>query len=88
MAAQLLAQRPPHMTPGNRIAWLAGETERAGTVWSVKAAASAVWAIPDGPYGSRKPVLVCWRERRGAGFWEQHEEPAPVTAPPAVAGQR
>lgn len=70
MTVELLAPRPSQMKPGNRIAWQAGVTERSGTIWSVGRDATSVWAIPDGPYGSRKPVLVLWSDD-GSGFYEQ-----------------
>lgn len=71
MTAEMVVERPPHTKPGMRIAWQAGATERCGTVWSVAHAGRSLWAIPDGPYGSRKPVLVFWRGPGGAGFYEQ-----------------
>ena len=70
MTVELLARRPSQLEPGNRIAWLAGITERSGTIWSVGRGATSVWAIPDGPFGSRKPVLVLLRDD-GSGFYEQ-----------------
>lgn len=71
MTAQLALEHPPPMKPGTRITWQAGGSERSGTVWSVGPAGRSLWVIPDGPYGSRKPVLVAWLHRDRTGFYEE-----------------
>ena len=71
VTAQLMLERPPRMKPGARITWQAGGSQRSGTVWSAGHAGRSLWAIPDGPYGSRKPVLVVWLHRGHAGFHEE-----------------
>lgn len=66
------------MKPGNRIGWQAAGTERAGTVWSSGPVAGSLWAIPDGPYGSRKPVLLLRHHDGDHGFYEQAETAGPL----------
>lgn len=78
MTAELVQRSPSQMKPGNRIGWQAAGTEWAGTVWSSGPVAGSLWAIPDGPYGSRKPVLLVWRHDGGQGCYEQAETAGPL----------
>jgi hypothetical protein len=95
VAAELALERLPEMKPGTRIRWKAGGSERSGTVWSAGPAARSVWVIPDGPYGSRKPVLVVWLHRDRADFYEETlsglrsitRRPRPASVRPPFRGE-
>lgn len=61
---------PGQMSAGNRVLWRRGDEDRAGNVWSAGPEPRTLWAIPDGPYGDRKPVLIRYRTRGGAHYEE------------------